>query len=519
MGLVLDPRKIITQSNSVIEVLKEDNKNLYEVLNGISSFLKKEGLKGIAWDSMRIHFNCHKLVVQGLICANDLVIKNHGILIEQVGEETLVEEDLRAKIESLQGVNISLGKVVEALRSGSENDILRNSDYGSCITMYEGCIEGNKYLISNLEGKIERLYEMEHKTSSLFSDAEPLYCAAERGMVELKQAWNSSIGQFRVSTDKWDWKKTIYKAWSESAYSLNQEYGVEIPTSTAEELLEALAGEKLYSIKSALDKNQSISLIDRGVCFHVKKIKGKYYLTLSGSVLEKSMPNKWETIEGILKKNVKDVDWGKVKVKELVTKGVDVKVEGVKVASYKELDDYLDVFANPKGNILKAMKGSFKKTMKRNVNILDDFKLSGYLKKSDNLLTKGGKALGAVGTVFTVKENVEANLIVNGKLQVTPDRVQDTITDTGIDVVTGAGAAAAGAAIGTLCCPGVGTAAGAVIGAVVGIVIDTATRWDIEDVNQDGEKDSLVDITKIGVDSGCDAIGKHAKKYFEGKKH
>ena len=51
--------------------------------------------------------------------------------------------------------------------------------------------------------------------------------------------------------------------------------------------------------------------------------------------------------------------------------------------------------------------------------------------------------------------------------------------------------------------PPIGTA----VGVVGGIVADAVFNYDIGDVDGDGENDSMVDITKKGIDFLCDSIG------------
>ena len=72
-----------------------------------------------------------------------------------------------------------------------------------------------------------------------------------------------------------------------------------------------------------------------------------------------------------------------------------------------------------------------------------------YIKKVSKI-GKAGHVLGAIGTLVTVGSNVSENMIDDyGNLNITPDSVQDTISDSAVDIVSGAGAMAAGMAIGT----------------------------------------------------------------------
>lgn len=90
------------------------------------------------------------------------------------------------------------------------------------------------------------------------------------------------------------------------------------------------------------------------------------------------------------------------------------------------------------------------------------------------------------------------------------DGLQDTITDTGVDLLAGATSSAVGAAVGSLFLPPLGTA----VGAVAGIAVDELLNFDFIDINNDGEKDSIVDGTKMLFDSACDAVGDFIDSIF-----
>ena len=78
-----------------------------------------------------------------------------------------------------------------------------------------------------------------------------------------------------------------------------------------------------------------------------------------------------------------------------------------------------------------------------------------------------------------------------------------TVTDSAVDLGFSAGSAAAGAAVGSFFAPPIGTA----VGVIGGIAVDLAVNTDLFDVDGDGEKDSVVDMAKKGIDFLCDSIG------------
>ena len=53
--------------------------------------------------------------------------------------------------------------------------------------------------INELTGKIEKLYQIEGQTNSLYSESKGLYEAVESGLLSIQTAWNASTGQFDVS--------------------------------------------------------------------------------------------------------------------------------------------------------------------------------------------------------------------------------------------------------------------------------------------------------------------------------
>ena len=115
------------------------------------------------------------------------------------------------------------------------------------------------------------------------------------------------------------------------------------------------------------------------------------------------------------------------------------------------------------GQPLKAGLSSAVTSVKDTVN---DFR--GW--KDASTFAKGGKFLGAAGTVLTVGSN--ANAYFHDGVE--GDDVPDFIIDTGVDLGSAAAAAGFGAAIGSFFLPPAGT----VIGAGVGLVADVLLDWD-----------------------------------------
>lgn len=174
MGLKLYPGSIKGQADSIIQNLEFDNKDLLSALQTISQFVQNTELKGAAWDSMKYQLGNHEAVIQGLICANESVIQEHENLKSTVGDENLDEEELIAKRDALISTNTFLEKNISLMQSNMQNDVMKIKYgfwYQEMIFQYQISINQNQTLIEELNEKIQKLYDIENTTTSLFSES------------------------------------------------------------------------------------------------------------------------------------------------------------------------------------------------------------------------------------------------------------------------------------------------------------------------------------------------------------
>lgn len=218
MGLKLYPGSIKEQADSIIQNLEADNKNLLSALQTISQFVQNTELKGAAWESMKCQLGNHEAVIQGFICANDSVIQEHENLKSAVGDENLDEEELIAKRDSLMSTNAFLEKNISLMQSNMQNDVMKIKYgfwYQEMIFQYQISINQNQTLIDELNEKIQKLYDIENTTASLFSQSGALYEAITDGILAVQKSWNSSTGKFTVTNVNMEWKKKIENSWEE----------------------------------------------------------------------------------------------------------------------------------------------------------------------------------------------------------------------------------------------------------------------------------------------------------------
>lgn len=216
MGLKLYPGKIKIQSDSIIQGLESDNQGLISALQTISQFTQNSELKGAAWESMKGQLGNHEAVIKGIICANDSVIQGHETLKGAVGDEELIEDELVEKRDTLIETNIFLGKSITIMENCLQNPLIKENYsfwYWKMISQYQSSINQNQQLIDELNEKIQKLYDIENGTSSLFTEANALYEAVNEGISIIRKSWNPSISGFTLTSANSEWKKKVEKSW------------------------------------------------------------------------------------------------------------------------------------------------------------------------------------------------------------------------------------------------------------------------------------------------------------------
>lgn len=507
MGLKLNPAILKDQAQSIIDNLKEDNQSLLHVLDTIEQFTGNTDLKSVAWDNMKAQLSNHEAVIQGLLCANEMVIQNSVTLCGSIGDEKLDEDELKDQIEHLEIANNNLSGIKTSLESCIKSTASIGGDVSglyNAVANYNLIIQLNDRKIEDLEEKIQKLYQIETQTNSLYSDAESLYSSVESGITAINKSWDASLGEFNITGMDLAWKNEINQVWKNKEEMLQEKYKPDFEDFLFSifDPMSDLSGNPLTSILKEYGNNRdSICLLRQGVRFHLNKIGDEYWIQLGGSIIDKSMPNKWKNLEAFLRQNIKDVDWDKVDIKKLVNKGWDVNSRLWKDIKYEELSNSILRY-KASGNFAEVIKNSAVDAFGKEMKALEDFRPSKY--KDIGFWKKGGRVLGAIGTVSNVYDNTKKHLFDReGNFSPSWDGLQDTITDTGVDVLAGATSSTVGAAVGSLFLPPLGTA----VGAVAGMAANKILNADFLDINNDGEKDSVVDMTKIAVDGLCDAAG------------
>lgn len=207
MGLALYPESLKGQADSISANLEQDNQNLINILCNISQFVSDNMLKSEAWTSLKNQLGNHEAVIQGMICANEAVIRANDTLKASVGSENLIEDELRDQISSLEQANSGMERIIgspeSCLSSTSMVSAYGPSYFSNAISMYEGWIDANQNQIEQLQEKLDRLYRIENDTSGLYDEADSLYEAAARGMDAIGKGWNGEGFSPNIAGQSW----------------------------------------------------------------------------------------------------------------------------------------------------------------------------------------------------------------------------------------------------------------------------------------------------------------------------
>ena len=233
MGLALYPGSLKEQAGSISANLEQDNRNLLNILSNISQFVSDDALRSEAWTSLKNQLGNHEAVVQGLICANEAVIRANDTMEAAIGSEDLVEDELKDQIQSLERANSGMASIIGSLESclssTSVTSVCGSSYFSNTISMYEGWISMNQRQIERLEEKLARLYQIENDTKGLYDEADSLYEAAARGMEAIGKGWNASLGVFEISNGDSEWRTVISKEWSKIQEEIYEKNTIEVP--------------------------------------------------------------------------------------------------------------------------------------------------------------------------------------------------------------------------------------------------------------------------------------------------
>ena len=484
----LDPLAIKQQCTDMLKEFRTQNTNITNVRKGLRAFINDDGLKTDSFDALKSQINDYMLLLSGMRQANNSDIEDCNSLMVEVGYEILDGAYLISHRDSSKSLYDGYCDQASSYSSkASSCDDSDLADYYSGMASHYRTLASQEYQIYQYYvGKIKKYDDIEAATCTLFTNSKGLRDAVDTGLADVSN--NFSEGAYENSSNTKKWKDELKNSGARVKVYPPEEF----------EFLNTMSdglgkGSRLYDLKGP------VYLAFHGIKLTQKN--GKYYFSVGGKtkkaaqeILKEITGNEWKGAAlkhawedgGILLSSKRAVKHLKGSTMENIT-------------NMEKFGNYLKKIQNGSTRF-EIMHEEFVASIKNDLNpknAFDDFKKA---KK----LGKVAKGAGILGDAFTVVSEFEDNFYEDGDVVVTPDRVQNFVTDTAIDFGTGAATAAAGAAVGSLILPPLGT----IVGAGVGMALDTAINHEFKDCDGDGKKDSAVDWLKQKVDSGCNALGR-----------
>jgi len=503
-----------------------------DVITAFNKLITEEELKGKAYDSAKSYAeNIMVPLLRGVILFSESVGGKASELPtlyrSQVGEESLDEETLQKQIEA-ENTTISTQEAI--LNSLSD---LKNID-----STYKSNVQE---IISNatskrdeLQKKLEKLQSFASSTSGQFSDSESLQSLVFQGFEQVTGDFGKFDGTFKIEGQA-PWAKNINNEWTKRSEVIQNYQNVldkiENKTELDENDIKAIQSyQSRYPAKDIPEnvKNAIQVFVDRTeaelqtVAQDVAKEQGISvekaidFILQQDELADKS--SKFSNIVGrvILAKaeinfingrQITSESRGRVKIgsRFLYNKNTGhVYTSGSSEysqetgRSFDPTDTNIGKgfkttgWQNALGDAVDSAKSGFKNSLK----FWDDFKW-----KDASQLSKwgqAGKALGAIGTVLNVWGNIKENFF-DDKTSSVGEKIRNFAVDQGVDLLSGASAASAGAAIGTFI--------GGPIGTVVGLGVGAAIGWAMSNFKIKGlNNQSVTDAAKDALTKTTDAI-------------
>ncbi len=214
MGLAIYPSKLKEQISSMDSILEGNKACLNIIIDDIEKFIENPKLEGTAWTNVKVQMENHISLIRGIIQGSDEIISDSKTLIYLVGDEDIIEDEIR---ESIQELNACISdwlitaNTCKTLMNSQYTGIEVSGYYAYMYAKYLLLINDSYNIIAMLESKLETLYWITKQTIDLYNGAETLFTHVQNGL--------NSISDFDVNAptcvlDNNSWKINLDLLWS-----------------------------------------------------------------------------------------------------------------------------------------------------------------------------------------------------------------------------------------------------------------------------------------------------------------
>ena len=537
MGIKVDIGSADSQGSTANSVLSSRVNYYNDVITAFNNLITEEELKGAAYDSAKSYAeNIMVPLLRGVILFSESLGGKAGELstlyYSQVGGESLDEEILQQQIEAKNTIISTYESILYSLYNLKDVDPIY-------ISNVRGVISNATSKRDELQRKLEKLQSFASSTSGQFSDSESLQSLVFQGFEQVKSDFGKFDGTFKVEGQA-PWASNINSEWTKRS-EIVQNYQnvldkIKNKTELDEKDIKAIqAFQSRYpakdipeNVKNAIQvfvdrteaelqtvaqdvaKEQGIS-VEKAIDFILKQEESADKSSKFSNIVGRVILAKAE-INFINGRQITSDSRGRVKIgsRFLYNKNTGhVYTSGSGEYNQNTGRDFDPTDTNigkgvqttgwrtAIGDSVDSAKSGFKNSLK----FWDDFKW-----KDASQLSKwgqAGKALGAIGTVLNVGGNIKENFFDDNTSSV-GTKIRNFVVDQGVDLLSGASAASAGAAIGTFIGGPIGTVAGFALGAAIGYVMNNVKFGLLN-------HKSVTDVAKNAIIKKTDAIGERLK--------
>ena len=537
MGIKVDIGSADSQGSTANSVLSSRVNYYNDVITAFNNLITEEELKGAAYDSAKSYAeNIMVPLLRGVILFSESLGGKAGELstlyYSQVGGESLDEEILQQQIEAKNTIISTYESILYSLYNLKDVDPIY-------ISNVRGVISNATSKRDELQRKLEKLQSFASSTSGQFSDSESLQTLVFQGFEQVKSDFGKFDGTFKVEGQA-PWASNINSEWTKRSEVIQNYQNVldkiKNKTELDEKDIKAIqAFQSRYpakdipeNVKNAIQvfvdrteaelqtvaqdvaKEQGIS-VEKAIDFILKQEESADKSSKFSNIVGRVILAKAE-INFINGRQITSDSRGRVKIgsRFLYNKNTGhVYTSGSGEYNQNTGRDFDPTDTNigkgvqttgwrtAIGDSVDSAKSGFKNSLK----FWDDFKW-----KDASQLSKwgqAGKALGAIGTVLNVGGNIKENFFDDNTSSV-GTKIRNFVVDQGVDLLSGASAASAGAAIGTFIGGPIGTVAGFALGAAIGYVMNNVKFGLLN-------HKSVTDVAKNAIIKKTDAIGERLK--------
>ena len=537
MGIKVDIGSADSQGSTANSVLSSRVNYYNDVITAFNNLITEEELKGAAYDSAKSYAeNIMVPLLRGVILFSESLGGKAGELstlyYSQVGGESLDEEILQQQIEAKNTIISTYESILYSLYNLKDVDPIY-------ISNVRGVISNATSKRDELQRKLEKLQSFASSTSGQFSDSESLQSLVFQGFEQVTGDFGKFGGTFKVEGQA-PWANNINNEWTKRSEVVQNYQNVldkiKNKTELDEKDIKAIqAFQSRYpakdipeNVKNAIQvfvdrteaelqtvaqdvaKEQGIS-VEKAIDFILKQEESADKSSKFSNIVGRVILAKAE-INFINGRQITSDSRGRVKIgsRFLYNKNTGhVYTSGSGEYNQNTGRDFDPTDTNigkgvqttgwrtAIGDSVDSAKSGFKNSLK----FWDDFKW-----KDASQLSKwgqAGKALGAIGTVLNVGGNIKENFFDDNTSSV-GTKIRNFVVDQGVDLLSGASAASAGAAIGTFIGGPIGTVAGFALGAAIGYVMNNVKFGLLN-------HKSVTDVAKNAIIKKTDAIGERLK--------